>query len=515
MINANLGKGGTSFKRLLDAEYDDDKFTARKLAADGSQLPNPRVISRAFMDDNDEFETIYSDLLVYYGQFLAHDIAEIMDTQINGQFIDCPCGSLDRLCLPIEIPENDDRMSQSCITFTRSQGGVSTNGDNYEQFNFLSSFIDATQVYGSSETISDELRSFDGGKMKVSEENYLPLSETDFSCSANFDLQCFIGGEPRPSENLALTGVHTLHVREHNRIATELASLNPRWSDDILYNEARRIVTAIYQNIVYNEWLPAVIGERDNLKPLTSGYFRGYDSSVNPSTSNEFAVSAFRFGHSLIRENLDRYNRLNSVTGNVNLSSIIFDSTEAYSNGGIESIFFGLLSQPTSKFDISIVNTLQNHLFQIADSDALDLPALNINRARDHGVPGYTKYRQLCGGRRITNFNQLSNVMSTDNINKLRNVYSSVDDIDLFVGGLLENPLDNAVVGSTVACIIEKQFSDLKLGDRFYYENGPSSTAFRPDQLTEIRKSSISGMICNNFRPTTIQPSGFRMPINR
>lgn len=331
MINANLGKGETSFKRYIDAEYDDNSFTARKLSANGQQLPNPRVISRSFMDDNSEFESKYSDLLVYYGQFLAHDLTEIKDTQVNGLFVDCPCGSTNSLCLPFEIPSTDDKMSQSCMTFTRSQGGISTNGNgDYEQTNFLSSFVDGTQVYGSSETISNELRSFVKGQMRVSEGDYLPLSETDFSCSANFDLQCFIGGEPRPSENLALTGVHTLHVREHNRIANELASLNPSWNDDTLYNEARKILQGMIQHIVYNEWLPAVIGNKDELRPLTSGYFNGYNSSVNPSISNEFAVSAFRFGHTLIRNNLDRYNLLNQVVGNVNLSSIIFDSTEAY-----------------------------------------------------------------------------------------------------------------------------------------------------------------------------------------
>lgn len=83
----------------------------------------------------------------------------------------------------------------------------------------------------------------------------------------------------------------------------------------------------------------------------------------------------------------------------------------------------GLLSQPTAKFDASIVDTLQNHLFEFGGI-ALDLPAININRARDHGVPGYTKFRELCGGKSITSFDQLSNVMSAANINKLRGVYS-------------------------------------------------------------------------------------------
>ena len=90
----------------------------------------------------------------------------------------------------------------------------------------------------------------------------------------------------------------------------------------------------------------------------------------------------------------------------------------------------GLLSQPTSKFDASIVDTLQNHLFEFEDTEgnpiAIDLPALNINRGRDHGLPGYAKFRQLCSGRPVNSFNQLSDVMTQQNINKLRNVYSYV-----------------------------------------------------------------------------------------
>ena len=75
----------------------------------------------------------------------------------------------------------------------------------------------------------------------------------------------------------------------------------------------------------------------------------------------------------------------------------------------------------------------------------------------------------------------------------------------------METPV-NALVGPTIACILEKQFTDLKTGDRFYYENGPSATAFTQEQLNEIRKSSISGLICNNLKPRDIQPNGFLMP---
>ena len=262
--------------------------------------------------------------------FFFYNFLIIKIHEDNGDFVNCPCGSTDPRCLAIDIPSNDNQMSQDCITFVRAEAGQSDYGTNYEQTNFLSAFLDATQVYGSSFEISNELRSFSNGQMKISEGNYMPTSETDFSCSPDSTLACFIGGEPRPSENLALTGVHTLHMREHNRIANRLSSINPSWNDERLYQEARRILSAIMQHITYKEWLPIVIGQKNHLQPSTNGYSNSYNPQVNPAIANEFATSSFRFGHTLIRNNLDRYNLFNRIVGNVDLKTIIFDSTEAY-----------------------------------------------------------------------------------------------------------------------------------------------------------------------------------------
>ena len=96
----------------------------------------------------------------------------------------------------------------------------------------------------------------------------------------------------------------TVFLREHNRVAAELARLNPRWDDERLYQEARRIVIAEMQHITYNEWLPIVIGrnmmQEFGLNPLESGFSSDYDANLNPAILNEFATAAFRFGHSLI-----------------------------------------------------------------------------------------------------------------------------------------------------------------------------------------------------------------------
>ena len=112
---------------------------------------------------------------------------------------------------------------------------------------------------------------------------YLPLSNDTCSLS-NSALKCFAAGEYRTSENLGLVSMHTLFNREHNRIAARLAAVNPKWDDNLLYFETRRIVIAELQHVVYNEWLPVATGD-SSLKPLsTNSYFTGYDSSVSEIT---------------------------------------------------------------------------------------------------------------------------------------------------------------------------------------------------------------------------------------
>merc|ERR1712029_1131840 len=115
---------------------------------------------------------------------------------------------------------------------------------------------------------------------------------------------CFFAGDFRVNEQLNLIVLHTLFMREHNRIATQLASINPSWSDDKIYQEARRINVAEYQHIVFKEWLPIIIGNNFmksyGLFPLSSGFSSDYSDSFDPRINNEFAAAAFRFGHSMI-----------------------------------------------------------------------------------------------------------------------------------------------------------------------------------------------------------------------
>lgn len=104
-----------------------------------------------------------------------------------------------------------------------------------------------------------------------------------------------------------LAVIHTIWLREHNRIADKLAKLNSDWSDEILYQEARRIVIAEIQHITYKEWLPIVLGRRyiravDLI--VGNSHSRNYNSNDEPSVSNEAATAALRFLNSLMQGKL-------------------------------------------------------------------------------------------------------------------------------------------------------------------------------------------------------------------
>src|SRR5262249_15277055 len=149
------------------------------------------------------------------------------------------------------------------IPFNRSEFDPNTGTTTpRQQVNDITSWLDGSQIYGSDAATADSLRSHVGGQLKTSAGNLLPIDP---------DTGMFMAGAIRPNENIELTAVQTLFVREHNRIAASLQKTNPTWDDEKLYQEARRQVIAEEQSITVNEFLPALLGM--GLKP-----YRGYNA---------------------------------------------------------------------------------------------------------------------------------------------------------------------------------------------------------------------------------------------
>ena len=301
--------------------------------------------------------------------------------------------------------------------------------------------------------------------------------------------------------------MHTLWVREHNRIATQLAYLNPGYTSGKLFLTTREIVSAVIQKITYKDYLPEILGDEIStlIPPYVSGDVNlGYNPEVDPSVPNAFATAAYRFGHSQIQPFFDRLDPSYNSIERLELNDAFFN-TAPVRDFGIGSLFRGLVTTNTRLVDEFLNSVLTNNLFaEDSDTPGLDLASLNIQRGRDHGLPSYFVYRQwaekTCG--LVSDFrHELTEV-------HFLQVYGDLQNVDLFVGGLAEEPLPGGVVGATFACIFAQTFLALRHGDRFYYENQDGG-AFSAAQIAEIEKATLSRVICDNTDTITIQENAF------
>ncbi|KAL1482909.1 hypothetical protein MTO96_033493, partial [Rhipicephalus appendiculatus] len=283
LANPRWGMAGTCMTRLLTPAYNDGVSSPR-LAKSGQELPNARLISSLVHPDRRLPSPHFSHMLMQLGQFIDHDLAlapleadpgEIRNLGNPNNPIDC-C-SPDRWVLPecysIAVPAGDTffgPLGQTCLNLPRSApcscqlGEISVSPR--EQQDSLTSYLDGSHIYGSSDEDTNRLRQFQSGLLRAQSlegEELLPQSffPVDDRCS-NLETGeiCFRGGDERVNEHPALTSMHTVWLRHHNRVARRLQQLNSHWDDDRLFHETRRILNAQWQHIVYSEWLPPILG---------------------------------------------------------------------------------------------------------------------------------------------------------------------------------------------------------------------------------------------------------------
>ncbi|UXI17278.1 serine/threonine-protein phosphatase 2A regulatory subunit B [Sarcoptes scabiei] len=420
--------------------------------------------------------------------------------------------------MPIQIPPGDPiygALGRKCHDFKRSIAGHRPNcalGPRVH-VNILTSPLDANFIYGSTKAVAMRLRTFRGGLMKTwnifAKERMKPLlppedENPDLECiNRPRNLFCFLAGDVRVNEQIHLTVLHTLYIRDHNRMAIELGRINPHWNDERIYQETRHIMAATVQHIVFNEWLPIVLGdqmmERNNLTLVRDGYWYGYDPRAHTSPSQAFTTAAFRFGHTFIQGAVRRYNKHHEMIGSHSLRNLLRRPYIVYEPGMIDELAMGLIDTPAQSYDSFITKEVSGHLFQEEDDFVgMDLPTINLLRAREQGVPGYNFYREWCGLQRAETFEDLIPMVGNRTASLYSQLYAHPDDIDLWSGGVSEVPIKNALIGPTFACIIARNFANIRKGDRFWYENAGFPSSFTLDQLREIRKASQAKIICTN-----------------
>ena len=324
------------------------------------------------------------------------------------------------------------------------------------------------------------------GLVKVGKHDLLPSNSLSNNACKNGTGGCYLAGDGRVNEHIGLVGLHTVFLRLHNIIATRLRHLNEHWNDEITFQETRKIIIGIMQNIVYNEYVPTLVDiER----------YKGYNITVDPRIANVFSTVAFRFEHNQVKNIWGRLDSgFNYLLPNSPLRQTYFNNTETVNNG-IEPVLLGLLINYSEEVDTEFPSGIAEKLFIPPINNGFqNLIAINIQRSRDHGMRGYNDWRHFCGLKRKSAFDGHKKEILNKNLrDKLQFVYNSTDNhIDLFAAGLAETPTNGKLVVPTFQCIIGLQFKKLGDGDRFLFER---SEVFTRHQRYEIRKVTMGKVL--------------------
>ncbi|XP_059055424.1 peroxidasin [Achroia grisella] len=539
-VHPMWGASLTGFRRILYPIYENGFSKPvgwnKDFRYNGFNLPGARLISTIIITTKKISEDVeISHMTMQWGQWLDHDLDHALPSVSSETWdgVDCKktC-DYSPPCFPIDVPPNDPRITnRRCIDFFRTSsvcGSGMTSAlfgilQPREQINQLTSFIDASQVYGFEKDVAQDLRDLttDDGKLRVGfafsgKKPFLPTTGLNaMDCRRNLqesNRNCFVAGDIRANEQIGLAAMHTIWMREHNRLASELKTINPFWDGDKVYQEARKIVGAEMQLITYEDWLPIILGP-EGYQQL--GEYKGYNPTTNPSISNVFATAALRFGHSMINPVLHRYDE-NFETipqGHLQLRHAFFSPWRLVDEGGVDPLLRGMFITPAKlKTATQNLNSeLTEKLFYSAHAVALDLAAINIQRGRDHALPPYTKWREVCNMTEVNSFDDLASEITNKTVrDKLEKLYGSVHNIDVWVGGILEDQVEGGKVGPLFRCLLIEQFRRLRDGDRFWYEN---PTMFKPVQLEEIKRTSLARILCDNGDDIdTISENVFLLP---
>ncbi|MEZ5964319.1 MAG: peroxidase family protein [Planctomycetota bacterium] len=439
------GRAGQPLLRRTTVGYADGRS-----APAGGDRPSARAISNAVAAQVGSLPNRMraSDFVWQWGQFLDHDLDLTEAAQPEEP-------------LPIAVPRGDpwfDPLATGVATIALSRSGWVEAGVR-EQVNEITAWIDASNVYGSDAARAAELRLADG-RLATSDGGLLPFNLHGFANAPSPDPTYFLAGDVRANEQVGLTALHTLFVREHNRIAVQLRLLGV--DAPTTYDLTRMLVGAEVQAITYNEFLPVLLG-----RPLRA--YGGYRPDVEPGIANEFATAAYRLGHSMLSATILRLDADGQeiAAGHLALRDAFFAPREIVEHG-IEPLLRGLAAQPAQELDTLVVDDVRNFLFGPPGAGGFDLASLNIQRGRDHGLPSYNRARSDLGLRPARSFADVSSDPSVRA--RLAAAYETVDDVDLWVGGLAEDHVSGALVGPLFHRILSDQFERLRDADRHWYQ---------------------------------------------
>jgi hypothetical protein len=531
------GKVGETFPRYLPNEYSDNKGQPA-----GYSRPNPRHISNylceqddgdddgdddsgyKYIDDDDNnshwnndddsskssdedddfhIKQVDDDLFILHLDDEDDDHAPKKDkhqrywlssiTWLWGQFIDhtITLGDLDHTDFmqynitgdPVYDPHNNGRMMMIPRTVHRE--------DHYgvrQQFNSLSSYIDSSSVYGVKDQRLHRIRKYEYGKVWLSDDDHMPpINQWGLDNQPVNTDDFYLFGDIRGNEHIGLIALHTLWLREHNYWAEHYYHKYPTWTDEKLFQMARKRVIAEIQSITYNEFLPSLLGEKIKIE-----CYNEYDP-VDPRIYNEFNTGAYRFGHSMVNEDIHSRNTHDGKMKRIYNLKDVFFTPEHYKNKSVsvDEILLGFIKQKANKIDVKVVDSMRN---AEVHGQPFDLVSLNVARGRDHGLPNYMKMRNHFGGEPVYDWYDITKNKKV--VHKLSNLYGNNgwNDVDLYIGVISEDKYPKSHFGYTLHHIIKDQFKRLMSGDSYFYLWDSDLTYDKDD----IHKTTLKDVILRN-----------------
>ncbi|XP_054735537.1 peroxidase isoform X1 [Anastrepha obliqua] len=511
--------GHNSFRRLLSRFYKDGIY---EMFSD-NQLISPLLVSKqlhslSLNTKTRDLEDVEKNLaVIQWAQFIEHDLSKPVVTSMrDGSHIECcnkdsfELGPRHRhpSCVPLILNSGESTYDKvNCLNYVRSAVAVSTKCTfgAVDQLNQASSHLDLSQLYGFTDEAQRHMRYFHKGQIKSSANDDGSAIYTDqlpkitsnlgnFCAFKNYSHQpgqCFMAGDSRVNSSPLTISIYTIFMRNHNQIAKKLSSRHPLWSDEVLFQTAKTLNTQIYRKIVFDEWLPIVLGE-DAIVKIKQG-----SHSKDPEDeriSNEFAIAAMRFYLSMLPNALNNFTKakrlqyttsdyLSNTNSNIlpseNIISLIDQTYKpdlGYTSKKIDSIFESIFNQPAMKLDTIYEDSLiLDNLNTNRRPTHSDLLAYDIQRGRDHGLKSYINYIELYTGQKIGSWTDLDRFIAIDDLNKLKSIYNDVNKVDLLVGGMAEINSFGALVGPTFKYILGEQFSriyqrQLRLSDQMLPE---------------------------------------------
>ncbi|KAM8973226.1 dual oxidase 1-like [Pelodytes ibericus] len=491
LAHHSIGSTGSSLLRLNPATYSDGVY----LVAQEPQLPNPRNISNAVMKGESGVGSPrnLTVLAVFFGY---HVLSEIVST-VNSA---CPAEFLN-----IYIPVGDhvfDPMNKSNVVlpFQRSQWSPGTGrspNNPREQVNSVTTWIDGSSIYGCSHSWSDALRSFSGGKLASgSNEQYpsyaegrLPMWKVpDPSTGKRGDEGIYGFGNALANESPFLRAEGIVWFRFHNYMAQKFAETNTDWSDEVVFQHARKWVIAVYQNIVFYEWLPTFLS-------LEVSKYDRYNQHLDPRISPEFLTLTAQMIYSMMPSGVYMRNKkcgFQNVTGTNGKTWPALRLCNSYwnrENPNTDELIMGMTSQIAEKEDNIIVEDLRDYWYGYIQYSRTDLSAASIQSGRDFGLPSYNKMMLYHELQPLKKWDEIKDDKIREQLSLLYD--NDIEKLELIPGALLAL---NGSAGNLVPKVMLEQFYRLRDGDRFWFENEKNGL-FTKEEISTIRGTKFSNVL--------------------